>query len=226
MRALRQFATVTGQCVYFARLPQREGLLKIGVTRRFDRRFALIANAERSDVELLGVIPGADFAVEQDLLKRFRHHRAQGLEFFRDEPEIRAFVATLPPEHRPTGLMYPGHGRRHGHPDAEFVADCKRCIRIAQAVRPATTAPTGGTSATLRPHRLRAWRLRQTPLLTLVGAGVRVGVKHSTWSEWESGSRTPSLEKALAIEDVTGGAVRIEDWGFSGDVRALMKRVA
>lgn len=62
--------------------------------------------------------------------------------------------------------------------------------------------------------QLRAWRLRQAPKLTLVAAAAQVGVAHPTWIDWENGNRTPSLEKALAIELATGGEIRAEAWGI------------
>jgi transcriptional regulator with XRE-family HTH domain len=61
--------------------------------------------------------------------------------------------------------------------------------------------------------------------LTLSAAGGKVGVEHSTWSEWESGTRNPSLERALDIERVTEGLVAIEEWGFPATVAAGMRSV-
>ena len=75
------------------------------------------------------------------------------------------------------------------------------------------------------PERLKAWRLSHEPHLTFAAAGERIGVKHSTWFEWESGNRSPSLEKALQIEDLTDGAVPFESWDFSAEVASTMRRV-
>lgn len=74
--------------------------------------------------------------------------------------------------------------------------------------------------------RLRQWRLSQEPHLGLAKAGARVHVCHSAWCEYESGKRTPSLERAIDIEIITGGAVRLEDWGlWTKDVVLQMRRL-
>lgn len=67
-------------------------------------------------------------------------------------------------------------------------------------------------------EQLRAWRLRQEPKLTLAAAAAKVGVAHPTWIDWESGNRSPSLEKALAIELVTSGEVPVGAWGFDAQL--------
>lgn len=61
--------------------------------------------------------------------------------------------------------------------------------------------------------------------MTLEAAGAAVGVSHSSWSEWESGSRIPSLEKALAVEAFTEGTVTVEDWRFNASVIPTARRV-
>lgn len=74
-------------------------------------------------------------------------------------------------------------------------------------------------------RKLRAWRKRRVPKMTLKIAGEAIGVSHSSWSEWEGGSRTPSLEKALVVEALTDGAVTIEDWLFDATVIPSARRV-
>jgi transcriptional regulator with XRE-family HTH domain len=66
--------------------------------------------------------------------------------------------------------------------------------------------------------RLRAWRLGQEPRLTLAAAAAKVGVAHPTWIDWENGNRSPSLEKALAIELVTSGEIPVGAWGFDAQL--------
>lgn len=74
----------------------------------------------------------------------------------------------------------------------------------------ATTATPGA--------QLRAWRIKQEPKLTLTAAAAKVGVAHPTWIDWENGNRSPSLEKALAIELVTEGEVPVDVWGLDGQL--------
>ena len=71
--------------------------------------------------------------------------------------------------------------------------------------------------------RLKKWRSATNR--TLVAASSAVGVTHSSWCEWESGNRSPSLEKALAIEELTEGAIPVEAWGFGPSVVATMGAV-
>lgn len=74
--------------------------------------------------------------------------------------------------------------------------------------------------------RLRQWRLAQLPALGVVKAGASIHVSHSAWCEYESGKRTPSLERAIDIEIVTGGIVRLEDWGlWTSEVVLQMRRL-
>jgi transcriptional regulator with XRE-family HTH domain len=60
---------------------------------------------------------------------------------------------------------------------------------------------------------LRAWRKRSER--TLKDCSEAVGVSHSLWSEWEQGTRKPTLEGAIGIEQLTEGGVPVESWGFS-----------
>lgn len=79
--------------------------------------------------------------------------------------------------------------------------------------------------------QLRDWRVKQEPKLGIVAAAALVGVAHPTWIDWENGNRTPSLEKALAIELATNGEIRAESWGIDTkrveDIeKAIARRVA
>ncbi len=61
--------------------------------------------------------------------------------------------------------------------------------------------------------KLRVWRTAAK--LTLEAAAVRLGLTSaSTVSEYERGSRSPSFASAKAIQKLTRGAVRVEEWGF------------
>lgn len=61
--------------------------------------------------------------------------------------------------------------------------------------------------------RLKAWRALQIPKTTIAVASKAFRVSHATWIDWENGTRTPSLEHALAIEERTGGTIRADEWG-------------
>lgn len=61
--------------------------------------------------------------------------------------------------------------------------------------------------------QLRAWR--KSTERTLKECSEAVGVSHSLWSEWEQGTRKPTLEGAIGIEKLTEGNVPVEVWGFS-----------
>jgi len=70
---------------------------------------------------------------------------------------------------------------------------------------------------------LKAWRgsraLSQTAL-----AGV-VGVGQSALAEWEAGRRRPELPYAIRLEEMTGGAVPLEAWGYPAEVIVAMGAV-
>lgn len=71
--------------------------------------------------------------------------------------------------------------------------------------------------------KLREWRKAKG--LTLVAAAGRLGLTSpSTVSEYERGSRKPSYASAQAIQKITRGAVRVEEWGF--DKRTGRRAVA
>lgn len=63
-------------------------------------------------------------------------------------------------------------------------------------------------------ERLRAWREAQTPELKLTAAARELGVSHPFWSDIEAGKRSPGIETAIAIENLTAGAIPVELWGF------------
>lgn len=73
--------------------------------------------------------------------------------------------------------------------------------------------------------RLLAWRMAHDPKITLQSCADAVGVKHPTWLDWEKGSRSPSLEKALAVELFTKGVIEIEAWGFDAETLATITGV-
>lgn len=137
--------------VYFALVGT--GVIKIGTTRNLGPRLELLARSEQQPVEVLGVMPGG-VAVERETHQRFVAHRIRMREWFADCAEIRAFVATLPVEDRPVGLVQSVPGRatkarspdstiaerqaawdakqlrhrvRHGHLQADYVRDCALC---------------------------------------------------------------------------------------------------
>jgi transcriptional regulator with XRE-family HTH domain len=72
-------------------------------------------------------------------------------------------------------------------------------------------------------ERLHDWRTDENRKLTLEAAGRLVGVRHSTWSEWESGRKDPGIEKAVEVELVTAGEIRIEHWGYTPEQAASLR---
>lgn len=62
--------------------------------------------------------------------------------------------------------------------------------------------------------KLKAWRTGAG--LTLEAAAARLGLgSPSTVCEYEKGGRRPSFASAKAIQRVTRGAVRVEEWGIN-----------
>ena len=59
--------------------------------------------------------------------------------------------------------------------------------------------------------RLEAWR-RQGGL-SQSAAGKLVGVRQSTWSDWENGRTMPQMKQGVKVAEVTGGAVYVGLWG-------------
>lgn len=73
--------------------------------------------------------------------------------------------------------------------------------------------------------KLREWRKAKG--LTLVVAAEKLGLTSpSTVSEYERGSRKPSYASAQAIQKVTRGAVRVEEWGINPKTGRRAGRVA
>lgn len=73
--------------------------------------------------------------------------------------------------------------------------------------------------------RLHQWRATRDPKRTVVDLATAVGVKHPTWLDWENGSRSPSLAKAMALELLTNGDVTMESWGFDAEVISMMREI-
>lgn len=69
------------------------------------------------------------------------------------------------------------------------------------------------------PKALKNWR--QAHGLSQAAAGQRVGVGRVGWIGYESGDKTPPLQRALLIESETG--VRIELFGYGAEVISLMR---
>lgn len=71
-----------------------------------------------------------------------------------------------------------------------------------------------------RGARLAAWRAEHG--LTLKTCATGAAVSHPTWCDWERGNRSPSVEKACAIERFTAGAIPVEHWGHGATVTAMV----
>jgi len=79
--------------VYFARASQ-SGLIKIGCTTNLRGRMSALRSRTHGTFEFLGALQG-DRTVERGMHMKFAPHNFQS-EWFRDVPEIREFVASLP----------------------------------------------------------------------------------------------------------------------------------
>ncbi len=64
-------------------------------------------------------------------------------------------------------------------------------------------------------HPLPTWRLKAG--LSQAALAERVGVTQSRLSDWERGHGAPSLDRAIALDELSRGAVPIETWGFTLD---------
>lgn len=58
--------------------------------------------------------------------------------------------------------------------------------------------------------KLREWRDAQG--LTQAAAADKIQTGQGTWHAWEDGTKAPELRFALALEDLTGGAVKAFEW--------------
>jgi transcriptional regulator with XRE-family HTH domain len=67
-------------------------------------------------------------------------------------------------------------------------------------------------------------RWRKSAGLTQKEAGGRVGASQGSWNDWESGTRRPSLTKAVAIEVASAGAVRVESFGHDPGPALVLAR--
>lgn len=152
--ALRVFGLDLGRCVYFA-LGHKTLRVKIGTTYDLGDRFDCLAIETRQPLELLAAVPG-DHLSERLTHFLFDAYVAEGREWFFDCAEIREFIAALPPEFRPVGLVrHAPRGehvprprgcastrspaRRHGH-EGIYDATCARCTRMTRPGRGMRTA--------------------------------------------------------------------------------------
>lgn len=60
--------------------------------------------------------------------------------------------------------------------------------------------------------KLRRWR--QELEKSQVEAGALLGVSAAAWCYWEKGRRLPPPKRAAALQELTGGAVTVEDWSL------------
>lgn len=79
-----------------------------------------------------------------------------------------------------------------------------------------TRAPTKGGTL------LRQWR--EAKNITQTAACAKIGVRCATWSEWESGHRSPGRDLAILVEDLTKGAVPHGAWAEEPEVVAAVER--
>lgn len=70
---------------------------------------------------------------------------------------------------------------------------------------------------------LSQWRAAQEPPRTAISIARELSVSHTLISEWERGTRKPGVELALRVEELTGGAVPIETWGYTRELVDLMR---
>lgn len=62
------------------------------------------------------------------------------------------------------------------------------------------------------PKLLKAWR--DGAELSQKAVADAAGVGQPTVAEWEADNRRPEFSRALALEDLSDGAVRVEAWGY------------
>jgi transcriptional regulator with XRE-family HTH domain len=67
------------------------------------------------------------------------------------------------------------------------------------------------------PTLLRQWREGRG--LSQHDAGLLVNVHQNSWSDWESGKKTPRTEAALRLHVLTEGACPVDAWA-DADLRA------
>lgn len=138
--------------IYFIRDPMYQ-LVKIGFSERPAKRFCKIQSDSPGMAELLAVIEG-DRAEEARLHERFRVLRQRG-EWFRDEGELREFIAQLQPYQAPERAR---SGRKPEKPTTAFARWMRQAdltdIKLAEALgvsRPTVTKiRTGKRQPSLR----------------------------------------------------------------------------
>ncbi len=68
------------------------------------------------------------------------------------------------------------------------------------------------------PALLRSWRVGAG--LTQEAAAHLIGVSQPTYSDYEHGKKVPRTQKALEIEQTTGGAVPVTAWALESRAKA------
>lgn len=78
------------------------------------------------------------------------------------------------------------------------------------------------------PALLKRWR--QSEGLSQEDAAEKVGVHQNTWSDWETGQKTPTTPRAIRLAVITEGACPIEAWADDDatrdGMRVLLQRLA
>ena len=70
---------------------------------------------------------------------------------------------------------------------------------------------------------LKSWR--ESRSLSQTALAGDVGVGQSALAEWEAGRRRPELPHAIRLEEMTGGEVPFEAWGYPAEVIVAMGAV-
>lgn len=78
------------------------------------------------------------------------------------------------------------------------------------------------------PSLLKAWRTAKG--FSQEAAAEKVGVHQNTWSDWESGQKTPTTPRAIKLAVLTDGDCPVESWADDEEtrdgMRALLARLA
>lgn len=78
------------------------------------------------------------------------------------------------------------------------------------------------------PSLLKAWRTEKG--LSQEAAAEKVPVHQNTWSDWESGQKTPTAHRVIKLAVVTEGACPVDAWAEDDEtrdaLRALMRAAA
>lgn len=70
---------------------------------------------------------------------------------------------------------------------------------------------------------LAAWRLERQ--MSQQEAGLKIGVTQGAWGAWEAGLKRPGLTNALAIQELTEGAITAAMWPRAPRRRPLRRVV-